>query len=395
MIYDQEGRKFLPDIILLHRKQNDKSKRRNKMENINTELGKIYSKYNEKEDKFDMYRVASIVNTEEFKYLLLPIDDKTYHFYNDETECKIMDEEDYKKFKSEYDLLKSDGIVSLSNIVSVKNESREIKDVLLIYFPNNKVSQVPDINEPYVIARQGINNIFAEMSGQLDTVGLSVSLDTLPAGYALSDFIANEEVDNSVLAHVYKTDDNYDIDMLLDNKDTDKIFKELFNQRVFYLSNIKPDFKEDDYKDEDKSFCLDGYCNNLYRFLCESGFVEDIKNHMGITLVDFDMEENKPLDIEDKLVLISLYGGIKIDKAVPLMFSYEINLKSIKMKYLLVSTIKGIDTLDERSELYIIPYTEYPDEVDIYSLYKLTEERTIQLQERLMKCVKAYDIKSI
>lgn len=363
------------------------------MENINTELGKIYSKYNKEEDKFDMYRVANIVETEEIKYLLLPIDDKNYHFYDDEVGCKIMNEEDYKKFKSEYDLLKSEGIVSLSNIVSIKNESREIKDILLIYFPNNKKTQVPDINEPYVIARQGINNIFAEMCGELDKVGISVSLDSLPSGYALSDFIANEEVKSSRLTHVYKTDDAFDLDMLLNTEDSDEIFKELFDQRVFYLSNVNPDFKEDNYTDD--NLCLDGYCNTLYRFLIESGFVEDIKNCMGITIVDFDMEENKPLSTDDKLVLISLYGGIKINKAVPLEFSYEINLNAIKMKYLLVSTIKGINILNERSELYIIPYTEYPDEVDIYSLYKLTEERTIQLQERLMKCVKAYDIKNV
>ena len=363
------------------------------MDNINTELGKIYSKYNEEEDCFDMYRVASIIEAEEIKYLLLPINDITYHFYDDETYCKILNEEEYKKFKSEYDLLKSEGIVSLSNIVSIKNDVREIKDILLIYFPNNKYTQVPDINQPYIVARQGINNIFAELAGEIDTVGLSVSLDTIPTGYALSDFIANESVIDSRLAHVYKTDDSSDLTMLLSTDETENILKELFNQRVFFLSNTRPDFNEENYKSE--NICLDGYCNSLHKFLNESGFMEDLKNCMGITLVDFDMEENKPLDDEEKLILISLYGGIKINKAVPLRFSYEINLNVIKMKYLLVSTIKGIDTIDDNSELYIIPYTEYPDEVDIYSLYKLTEERTIQLQERLLRCVKAYERKSI
>ena len=363
------------------------------MDNIGTDLGKIYSKYNKEEDKFDMYRVSNIVDTEEIKYLLLPINDKTYHFNNDETECKILDEEGYKEFKSEYDLLKSEGIISLSNIVSVKNDVREIKDILLIYFPNNKITQVPDINEPYIIARQGINNIFAEMAGELDTVGLSVSLDTMPAGYALSDFIANEEVKSSRLAHVYKTDDAFDISMLLDTEDTDKILKDLFDQRVFYLSNIKPDFRKEDYEKE--NICLDGYCNSFNKFITESGFMEDLKNCMGVSVVDFEMEDNKPLSEDDKLLLINLYGGIRINKAAALRFSYEINLKTIAIKYLLVSTLNGIKNIDKESDLFIVAYTEYPDEVDIYSLYKLTEERTIQLQERLSKCVKAYDSKTV
>ncbi len=364
------------------------------MDNINTELGKIYSKYNEEEDYFDMYRVANIIEeNNDIKYLLLAINNKTYHFYDDENEWMIIDEERYKKFKSEYDLLKSEGIVSLSNIVSVKNDIREIKDILLIYFPNNKYTQVPDVNQPYIVARQGINNIFAELAGEIDTVGLSVSLDTIPAGYALSDFIANESVINSRLTHVYKTDDSFDLNMLLSTDETENILKELFNQRVFFLSNTRPDFDEEKYKDKD--ICLDGYCNSLHKFIVESGFIEDLKNSMGITIVDFELEEDKPLDEEEKLILITLYGGIKINKAVPLRFSYEINLKPIKMKYLLVSTLNGISNIDSNSELFIVPYTEYPDEVDIYSLYKLTEERTIQLQERLLKCVKAYDIKSI
>ena len=359
------------------------------MDNISTELGKIYCKYNKEEDCFDMYRVANIIKeSNDIKYLLLAINNETYHFYDDENEFMIIDEKRYNKFKIEYDLLKSEGIVSLSNIISVKNETREIKDILLIYFPKNRVTKMPDINQPYIVARQGINNIFAEMAGELDKVGLSITLDTLPAGYALSDFITNDGVNNSRLCHVYKTDSSFDLNMLLNNEESESILKELFEQRVFYLSNTKPDFIKEKYKYE--NLCLDGYCNTLHKFLLESGFMEDLLNRMGISIVDIDLQDNKELNDEEKLLLITLYGGIKINKAVPLRFSYEINLNAIKMKYLLVSTLQCID---KESELYIIPYTEFSDEVDIYSLYKLTEERTIQLQERLLNCVKAYDQK--
>lgn len=356
--------------------------------NINTELGKIYCKFNEEKDNFDMYRVTQVFKKDDKKEIaLITIDPDTYHFRKEEPEdCKILNEEQFREFKKDYIFLESEGVVSLSNIVSVQNNTRKIKDVLLIYFPNNKYTKVPDVNQPYIVARQGVNNIFAEFSGIIDTVGISVSLDTLPDGYALSDFIANDSVEKSRITHVYKTDSAFDLNMLLNSEETDDIFKELFNQRVFYLSNIKPDFNPNKYDDED--LCLDGYCNTLHRFLIESGFMVDLLNKMGITVVDFDIKENVPLNDDDKLLLMTLYGGIRINKAVPLKFSYDINLNSIKMKYLLVSTTPNIEN---HTELFIVPYTEFPDEVPSNILYNLTEERTTQLQERLAKCVKAYE----
>lgn len=359
--------------------------------NITTELGKIYCKYNEEKDNFDMYRVSNIIKeNDENKFVLFPIDSYTYHFYKEETDCKVFNEEEYKNFKYEYDLLESEGIVSLSNIVSIKNDNKEIKDILLIYFPNNKYTKVPDVNQPYIVARQGINNVFMQLSNTLsDIVGLSVSLDTLPPGYALSDFIANESVNDSRLAHIYKTDSSYDINVLLDNEETDKILKELFNQRVFYLSNTKPHFNADDYKGED--LWLDGYCNTLHKFITTTGFMEDVLNRMGITTVDFDIKNGEPLKEDDKLLLMTLYGGIRIDKAVPLRFSYDINLNTIKMKYILAEKRPDFDkNINEDSELYIIPYTEFSNEVPSNILYNLTEERTNQLHKRLIKCVRAY-----
>ena len=94
---------------------------------------------------------------------------------------------------------------------------------------------------------------------------------------------------------------------------------------------------------------------------------------------------NKVLSIDDSNVVKNMTNNKNI----------EINLKTIAIKYLLVSTLNGIKNIDKESDLFIVAYTEYPDEVDIYSLYKLTEERTIQLQERLSKCVKAYDSKTV
>ena len=38
----------------------------------------------------------------------------------------------------------SEGIMAISNIVAVENEIRQIEDVLAIFYPNHKISGVPE-----------------------------------------------------------------------------------------------------------------------------------------------------------------------------------------------------------------------------------------------------------
>ena len=95
------------------------------------------------------------------------------------------------------------------------------------------------------------------------------------------------------------------------------------------------------------------------------------------------MAYSTPLDTDQKLLCAMLLGGVRIDKAVPLMFDYSINMDAIKMKYFLAEDTNNI--------LWIVPYTESPAEVDPQVLYDLTEERTTTIQNRLAKVVRAYD----
>lgn len=344
---------------------------------FNTEIGRIYCKYNAEKDNFDKLRIIGARGSQKKTYIAKIIGDD-YRLDNN-SDIIELSEEEYNDIKRDYDLLKSDGIVSLTNIVSVENEFRQIKDILLILFPNNKITNVPELQNPHVVARQGINDIFADMIGNSDKVGCSVSLETLPTGYTLTDFMENTSVISSILCHVYKTDIASDLDILLDNDESSDILTELFDQRVRYLQNTDLNFKYEEAEDQ----CIDGYCNSLYKFIIESGFMDDVYQTLGIIKVDFKAESGKALSLDDRLFIATLTGGIKIDKAVPLKFDYDIDMTSVKMKYFMI--------LDNANELYIVPYTESSEEVDGEELYNLTEERTIQIQERLAKCVKAYD----
>jgi len=346
------------------------------MDNISTEIGKIYCKYIEEKDDFDKVRLDKVDTSEEKNKYTISILDDNYK----SSEKKELSEEEFNEIKKTYTLLKSDGIISCTNIVAATmNNGTEVKDVLLIYYPNNKITGEPDIYNPYVVARQGINNIFAEIAGVHGEVGLSVSLDTLPTDYALIDFMANDAVLSSHLTHVYKVDTPDTISERIDNEETSKILKDLFEHQVNFNKNTIVDYEYEEKEND----CLSGYCNSVNRLIRETGFYEDVMNCIGIILVDFDMKYNTPLDLDDKLFISTLCGGIKIDKMVPIQFDYDIDMSSIRMKYILAKDSKDI--------LWILPYTESPDEIDATSLYNLTEERTKQIQERLKKCVRAYD----
>lgn len=351
------------------------------MININTEIGKIYDI--EKLPgliKFDpvLARVIDVKEEEDgsHHYTLQVIKDdfKTFEdrYFN-------VHDEGYKFIREHNTLLKSEGILSITNVVSTTySQGKEIKDVLVIFFPNNRITRVPEINQPYIVARQGINNLYADMAGS-DEVGMSVSLDTLPSGYALSDFMVNDSVLCSRLVHCYLIDDENTLSRLLDNEDSNKILQDLFDHEIMYKANTDVNFKYEDKKDD----CVGGYCNSIKSFLVHTDFMSDLYNCLGIVKVDFKLNEGEALSIDDILFLVARCGGgLRINRAVPLKFSYFIDMSIIRMKYFMVSDINN--------DLFIVPYTETADEIPISELYNLTEERTNKLQERLSKCVKTY-----
>lgn len=346
---------------------------------FDTDIGKIYCSYNEDTDEYLMLRVVDIYENNDIKNVKLCRVGPESNFKIDFDDNKLFIEMEFNEFetkiKKDWTLLKSCGLISVTNIVAINDPVSPIKDVILIYFPNNKASLVPDPRQPFAIARQGIDNIFAEMSGIM-TSGMSVSIDTLPAGYALSDFMHNEKTLSSRLTHVYMIDTPESIGTLLKNKETDSILDDLYQHAFRYKKNTIDGYEEPE------DFIIDGYCKNFVDMIKNTGFMEEVYNHIGIVKMDKPIEEH-PIEDDDKIFLSILCGGIRINKCVPLKFNFDINMDAIRMKYIMV--------MDSNGALWICPYTEFPDEISIDEVYKLTEERTTQIQDRLIKCVKAYD----
>lgn len=335
---------------------------------IRTELGKIYCKYNEEKDDYDIKRVIG-VNNEKGTVTMCNCDAD----YKLTQETKKYTNEEYKEFRRSWIELKSDGIISRSNVLSISAEEfgRDVDDVILMFFPNSKETNVPTIDNFRAVARQGITNIFADMAGQSDIVGVSVTIDTVPAGYALSDFIENKKVYDTKLTHFYKIDNCESMAKILDSKKTHDILNDLYNTRVHYLENTNVNFKHIKLENN----CIDGYCNSLVKFLDESGFIMDVKYLLGIIKMDFDITENNPITGDDLTLLSVTYGGIKMYKTIPMKFDYYVDLNAIKMKYILVE--------DKSNTLYIVGYTDRPDMVDPIEEQQKVDDRLDAIYGRL------------
>ena len=352
------------------------------MPSLTTDIGKIFCSWDEDKEEFLKIRLMDICPNEdnkELKYQFSFLDENNRVI--DKPYFKSTEEDYYKNIRTSEDWtqLQSDGIITVTNIVSVENEVRQIKDVVTIFFPNNDVTGKPESNQPHVVARQGITNIFKSD----DSVGLSVSLCSLPDGYTLADFLENTSVISSKMCHVYKTDTADDLALLLKNDDTDSILKDLYDHQYQMCKNTIKEFGKE-FEEENKPLLtnLNGYNLTLESFLKNTGFMYDVDDILNIADVDFKIHQNEKLDMDDILLLSTLYGGIKIDKAKGIKFDYDIDPGLIQMKYLLVRDCEHV--------LWIVVYTTSPDEIDAKALYNLTEERTLQLQARLKNCVMTY-----
>ena len=355
---------------------------------INTELGKVYCKWSNVVDDFVAFRVIDVFtrdNQTMYKICNLTLDDigqcQSFSARSGFDKC-IYTESQYREMKAEkgLNLLKSEGIISLSNLVLSKiPNTPEIRDIAAIFFSNTKETGYPDLERPYVIARQTFDNIYSETRKS----GLSVNINSLPNGYNMSHFLFNESVISSRLCHVYKTDSVSSLSELLYNDESDKILKDLFDRRYQYMLNTERTFAEEvKYKKKSELSPLDGYNWTLKEFLSNTGFIDDVYNTIGITRVDFEIKDQTPLNVDDIRLLSLLHGGVRICKALPLRFGYDIDLEIVKMPYFLV--------LDSNEVLWIVPYTRYPDEISATEIYKANNDITSQLHERLQKCVKAY-----
>lgn len=344
------------------------------MTELKTNIGKLFCKYNSIDDGFDMVRIIKECdNGKSWNYAELDHDYKVKGY-------KTLAKDKFKEMVKSYTPLAPDGILSLSNVVVTELENgREIKDIIMLFFMENKGIHMIDADNPCILARQSLMNIFkTSLDPNEDDVGFSITDDACPEGYNFSDLSAASRIIDSRMTNVYKFDTPSTLAVLLDNTITQDILNDLYETAIQYAKDTTLNFMNA-IKDD----CYNGYCNSLFKFIGHCGLMTDIYSKIGIIKTDFKLEFNKPISDENKVFLSMMCGGINIVKAVPIKFGYDIDLNAIKMKYMIV--------MDSDEILWIVPFTESEQEFSPLEFYKMTEEQTNRIQTRLKATMENYD----
>ena len=113
------------------------------MTELKTNIGKLFCKYNSIDDGFDMVRIIKECdNGKSWNYAELDHDYKVKGY-------KTLAKDKFKEMVKSYTPLAPDGILSLSNVVVTELENgREIKDIIMLFFMENKDIHMIDADNP-------------------------------------------------------------------------------------------------------------------------------------------------------------------------------------------------------------------------------------------------------
>lgn len=247
----------------------------------------------------------------------------------------------YKELADNYRQLRADGIITFS-IVSVG----EASDVLVALkslpsetIPASMRADIPN-NIPYAVCRQSIFDFFTNNMKKTDGVvyvGVSVNQDTCPANIDFNDMLTCTGLKYNRPVAVYLDDTLEDILKLFNHKK--------YNDALVALetaSKHQPQFK-------DKAVL--GLNKTLKELLVNNNFMYDFRKCFGITEVPFHIdEESEGLSMEN---IIFLENELKVNIMETYLIRYtrEIDLRSIKRDYLLVTS-----AADKFSKVYIVGY---------------------------------------
>ena len=200
---------------------------------IKTNIGKIFTKYNKDTDSFDMIRIVHN-NDENIFYRKL---DANYKFAQNGIDVLKINE--FKETFKDWDVLSPDGILSLTNVIVTETENGSpIRDIIMMFFIRDNTTHTFNPQKPCVIARQAINNIYKmAFDDHADDVGVSVTEDCMPPEYTFADFTAAEKCINSYLTCVYKIDTPKTLAAILNNETTTDILHTLYQSAIDYDKN--------------------------------------------------------------------------------------------------------------------------------------------------------------
>lgn len=309
-----------------------------------------YKIFKKEKDDLKIYRILDTKKRNEGNDPTVKIRDLDN---NEESIVKLSDLEGYTP-------LEPDAYITF-NIVYIKDNGKKLYDVIVTgsKMLNLKIGDMT----PYVVCRQSITDIFYNMMAKSEDdmiVGLSINQDDCPTNFDFRDFLSCDGVEETHYINYYRMDTIDSIIDIINTKNINNILEKNYIEHIKASKNVNAAFKKEDR----------GWCKDINTLLKENNFQSDIDQMLGITAVNFKMEdhiERKILPgtkdeeydtISDDLKLwLSQLHRININTISIIEFGYDIDLVDFKnSRYFLIR--------DNTNKLYLLVYTINEEELE-------------------------------
>lgn len=321
------------------------------------------------------------------------IDDDNYELIRivsvkdkDHTRCTIMNEETKERSKVDYEYLKEYtplqpyGIIAF-NILKLNAGGEVAKDVMVTGYRMIDLKLKLNNNEPYIICRQSVNDIFYQLISDdpenNEMVGFSVTRETCPTNIEMGELTACSEIEDIQMIHVYKEDNIQSMIQCLDKSlkyNIDVVLKELHDAHCKAV-NAAPIAK--------LGKVIHGWCSDLETLLNTNNFMVDFNQMCEVTGFDVDLtewmdRENEfiwSLNDACRLFFSTVFKVNAVDTKV-IKFDHSINMGDFQNEnYVLIR--------DKNNILWIVVYLcqgEYLEQELIDQINKLDVTTRLQLE---------------
>lgn len=302
-----------------------------------------------------------------------------YKFYNidEDDNVEIVRVIGLEDFNNKVDVLTESGAVKKMPINILKSYT-PLEPFGFCMFTRVKVSDMKDVivsayrlldvkidmNEPYCICRQSVNDFLIDMiSPEEQYFGVCVTRDDVPANIRYEELAACDDIIGSCMVNFYTDDTLDDILKCLPEKELFYINEILKNNYIEYKKSKNPMYTESlDKKSEDH-----GWCKDLRTLLVNNNFIIDLDSMRNITAVDFDLSNFlEREDVEDEVyrfndaMLLFFNQTYKINavKTMVIKFGYDINMGDFNnSNYILMR--------DNTDTLYIVVYVHSGEYLEV------------------------------
>lgn len=328
---------------------------------LSQEVGNIYYYWDPDKEDFEYWRVIKIQNTDTVS---------CEHNFNPNDMAKLK----LKYLKTGCQQLLSNAILTVSEvIVGTTQHGTPVRDIVIMVY-NRDTNSPSKFGAPDIICRQAISDVFYQpfcTTGRNFMVGLSVTKNTCPAEYSMKDMAVCDQVVESIMVNIYRTDTLDSILRLIRPSKWNRVLEDLlvnyYNQQQISIVNPKvPDMYH-------------GYCKNIELLMKSNNFMYDVYQMFGILPVKFkidypyDKENDEGFDgymlPRDQVESLQDVYETNMERVFAIPFDYSLDLEKFKLNAFLV--------MDTAGKLYVIGYTkslnEYAKVIDMTAIEQMQE----------------------